>query len=80
MDSKISIIGKAGHSTVLHHLPCTISLDGPARVNAYFVPETTAEGGCAGIVHERKTLRGLYIVILDLTVQRSCIRILGGVS
>lgn len=29
---------------VLHQIPCKLSLDGPARVSTFFVPEQGADG------------------------------------
>lgn len=29
---------------VVHHLPCKINMDGPAKISTYFVPEENKDG------------------------------------
>jgi hypothetical protein len=43
-DITVSSAG-AGRGAALHHLPCRIAHDGPAKVSTYFVPEAAPEGG-----------------------------------
>lgn len=44
-------------STVVHHLPVRLGVDGPAKVGTYFVPTTTpvtpdGKGACAAAATE----------------------------